>query len=165
MRKEVYLLLGSNLDDREKNLLLAIKRINEQAGTVLAVSSLYETQPWGEPDQAEFLNQVIEIETNHTPEQLLDKLLFIENELGRQRGSRWGPRTIDIDILFYGREIISKKNLVIPHPGITDRRFNLVPLSEIAPNFVHPRFNKKCKQLLEECTDPLAVRLYVPTNS
>ena len=165
MRKEIYLLLGSNLNDREKNLLLAIKKINEQVGSVLAVSSLYATQPWGVSDQGEFLNQVIEIESDYAAEELLQKLLLIETEIGRKRESHWGPRIIDIDILFYGKEILSKKNLVIPHPGMIDRRFTLVPLCEIAPNFMHPQFLKKCEQLLLECTDPLAVKLYVPTNS
>ena len=165
MRNEIYLLLGSNLNDREKNLLRAIKKINEQAGTVLAVSSLYATQPWGVSEQPEFLNQVIEIESDYSAEQLLQKLLTIETEMGRQRAAHWGPRIIDIDILFYGKEILSKTNLVIPHPGITDRRFTLVPLCEIASKFIHPQFHKKCEQLLRECADPLEVTLYVPTNS
>ena len=165
MRNKIYLLLGSNLDDREKNLLLAIKKINEQAGNVLSVSSLYVTQPWGVSDQPEFLNQVIEIESDYSARQLLQKLLLIELEIGRKKTIRWGPRKIDIDILFYGNTILAEKDLAIPHPGITDRRFTLVPLCEIASKFIHPQLNKKCEQLLRECTDPLQVKRYVPTDS
>ena len=165
MRNEIYLLLGSNLGDREKNLLLAIKKINEQTGTVLSVSSVYVTQPWGDSDQPEFLNQVIEIESEYSARQLLQKLLLIETEIGREKKIHWGPRMIDIDILFYGNTILAEKELAIPHPRIPDRRFALVPLCEIASKFIHPQLNKKCEQLLRECTDPLHAELYVPTDS
>jgi 2-amino-4-hydroxy-6-hydroxymethyldihydropteridine diphosphokinase len=165
MTREIYLLLGSNLDDREKNLLLAIKKINEQTGTVLSVSSLYKTQPWGISDQPEFLNQVIEIESDHSPRQMLQKLQSIETEIGRKTTVRWGSRVIDIDILFFGDDIVSEKDLIIPHPEISGRRFTLLPLSEIAPGYLHPLLLKTCEQLLDECTDPLRVELYVPTNS
>ncbi len=158
-------MLGSNLEDREKNLLLAIKRINEQAGTVRDVSAAYKTQPWGLADQPEFLNQAIKIETVHSPRQLLEKLQSIEAEIGRKTTTKWGPRVIDIDILFFGERIVSEKGLCIPHPGIPARRFALLPLCEIAPGHLHPLLLKTCAQLLEECTDPLKVALYDPTDS
>jgi 2-amino-4-hydroxy-6-hydroxymethyldihydropteridine diphosphokinase len=165
LRKAIYLLLGSNLDDREKNLLLAIKKINEQTGTVVKVSSLYSTQPWGVTDQPDFLNQVIEIESLYPPHDLLLQLLRIETEIGRKHVARWGPRVIDIDILFFGNEVDIGPNLVIPHPEMIHRRFTLIPLCEIAPRFVHPQLKKKCEQLLKECVDPSAVTLYTPTDS
>jgi 2-amino-4-hydroxy-6-hydroxymethyldihydropteridine diphosphokinase len=165
MTKKIYLSLGSNLNDRERNLLLAIKKINEHGGTVIAVSSLYQTGPWGMPDQPEFLNQVIEIESDYSPRTLLQKLLVIEKEMGRKPAPRWGPRVIDIDILFFDQQIISEDDLVIPHVGIPHRRFALTPLSEIAPDYVHPLLNKTTRQLLEECTDPLQAELYIPKSS
>ena len=165
MTKRIYLSLGSNLHDRERNLLLAIKRINERCGTVIALSSLYQTGPWGMPDQPEFLNQVIEIESDYSPHEVLQKVLGIEKEMGRKPAPRWGPRVIDIDILFFDQEILSENDLVIPHVGIPHRRFALMPLCEIAPNYVHPLLNKTCQQLLDECTDPLQAELYTPKNS
>ena len=150
MRNKIYLLLGSNLDEREKNLLRAIQKINEQAGTVLLVSALYTSQPWGVLDQPEFLNQAIEIKSDYPPRQLLQKLSSIEIEIGREKTTRWGPRVIDIDILFYENIILIEKDLIIPHPAITARRFTLVPLCEIASKFVHPQLNKQCEQLLKE---------------
>ena len=165
MTKKIYLSLGSNLHDRERNLLLAIKKINELCGTVIEVSSLYQTGPWGMQNQPEFLNQVIEIESDYSPHELLRKVLVIEKEMGRKPAPRWGPRVIDIDILFFDQEILSEEDLVIPHVGIPHRRFALLPLSEIAPLYVHPLVNKTIQQLLDECTDPLQAELYIPKNS
>jgi 2-amino-4-hydroxy-6-hydroxymethyldihydropteridine diphosphokinase len=165
VHKNILLLLGSNLGDREKSLLVAIRKINEQAGTVVAASSLYRTQPWGETNQPEFLNQVIVLESPHTPRPLLALLQSIEKELGRERVTLWGPRIIDVDILFFGNDIVNEKDLAIPHPAIPYRRFTLVPLCEIAPKFVHPVLNKSCEQLLRDCHDPLEVNLFDPTHS
>lgn len=165
MKKQIYLLLGSNLDDRERNLILAIKKINERSGSVRAVSSLYKTQPWGKSDQPEFLNQAIEIQSDLAPDQLLASLNNIEKEIGKNAVERWGPRVIDIDILFFGDTVMSHDQLTIPHPRIADRRFALAPLCEIAPRFVHPVLHKNCQELLKACTDPLDVSLYIPSSS
>lgn len=165
MRKGVYLLLGSNLGDREKNLLLAIKKINEQTGNVISLSSVYKTQPWGNVDQPDFLNQVIEIETSASPASLLSQLQAIEKDLGKKSVGRWGPREIDIDILFFGNEIIREADLVIPHPGIPSRRFTLLPICEIAAGFVHPELKLTCRQLLDSCPDTLKVEPFTPGSS
>jgi 2-amino-4-hydroxy-6-hydroxymethyldihydropteridine diphosphokinase len=162
IHKNIYLGLGSNQGDREKNLLLAIKKINTGAGTVVAVSPVYQAEPWGKTDQPEFLNQVIALETSFQPRELLAKLLAIESGMGRTRDVHWGPRTIDLDILFFGERIINESDLTIPHPGIADRNFVLMPLNELAADLIHPLLQKTCRQLLKECKDPLTVKLFDP---
>lgn len=159
MENEVYLLLGSNLGDRNENLERAKIGIAHTAALILNSSSLYETQPWGKTDQPGFINQVIQVACDSTPRELLTRLLALEAEMGRLRKEQWGPRLIDMDILFFGQQIVSDHDLTIPHPGISERRFTLVPLAEIAPGFVHPLLKKTCQQLLAECQDPLGVTL------
>ncbi|HEY0355946.1 MAG TPA: 2-amino-4-hydroxy-6-hydroxymethyldihydropteridine diphosphokinase [Flavisolibacter sp.] len=154
---EVYLLTGGNMGDREAFLEKAAKAIEEKCGTVLTRSSIYETAAWGKQDQEPFLNQVLKIRTGLEPRQLLKTLLRIEEKLGRKREIKYGPRLIDIDILFFGAEIICEHHLVIPHPEMQNRRFVLEPLAEIAPGIIHPVMNKTIQRLLAECTDPLAV--------
>lgn len=161
MQNEVYLLLGSNLGHRKKNLSEALHQIGLRAGAIQKVSSIYETQAWGKTDQPTFLNQVVQISCPLTPHELLTKLLAIEDELGRQRNEVWGPRQMDLDILFFGEDAVHEPDLVIPHPGIANRRFTLVPLAEIAPDFIHPLLKKSCRQLLAECTDLLRVTLFL----
>ncbi len=160
MNKNIFLLLGSNLGDRQRNLLLAKRSIEALAGKIIMQSSIYETEAWGKTDQEAFLNQVIEIDSQYTPQVLLSLLLRIEIDLGRERKEKWGPRIIDLDILFCGDEIISTTDLTLPHPAIAERRFTLIPLVEIAPNFIHPKLKKSCRQLLEECQDLLEVKLF-----
>ena len=127
----IYIGLGTNLGDRNSNLNKAIELISLQIGSVLKESTVHETKPWGKTDQPNFLNMVIKIETKLTPQQLLEKCLSIENEIGRVREEKWGPRLIDIDILYYNNEIINEENLIIPHPFIQEREFVLKPLNEI----------------------------------
>ena len=149
----IYLLTGSNIGDSELNLLKASKFIHQQIGKVVAASHVYKTEPWGNKDQQVFLNQVLKIETQLEPKQLLKTILEIENQMGRDRKIKWEPRIIDIDILFYDDQIIDEENLQIPHPLLHERRFTLVPLNEIASSFIHPKLNKSISQLLKICAD------------
>ncbi len=156
----VFLLLGANLGDREATLTKAIALISERIAPVILASSLYETAPWGVEDQPAYLNQVIELSTEKTVYFVLQTALSIEKELGRERRLRWGARIIDIDVLFYGNKILTSDELEVPHPRLHQRKFTLVPLVEIAPNFVHPLLQKTNQQLLHECTDEGIVKLF-----
>ncbi|MDX1627089.1 MAG: 2-amino-4-hydroxy-6-hydroxymethyldihydropteridine diphosphokinase [Fulvivirga sp.] len=157
MMDGIYLLLGTNLGDKKKNLKHAIELIKEKTGPVIAFSSIYKTAAWGIEDQPDFFNQVVTINSELDPEELLNTLHQIEKQLGRVRKEKWGARRIDIDILYYNNQVIDTKNLQVPHPGIADRRFTLEPLVELAPDFVHPALNKTNKRLLDECRDDLRV--------
>ena len=126
----------------------------------MQTSSLYQTAAWGNESQGAFLNQVLEIKTSLGPEELLKTILQIEEELGRKRELKYGPRTIDIDILFFNDEVINLHGLKVPHPQLQNRRFVLVPLNEIAPDKMHPLFKKTISQILAECPDPLAVNKF-----
>jgi 2-amino-4-hydroxy-6-hydroxymethyldihydropteridine diphosphokinase len=160
---DVYLLTGGNLGNRLHYLKKACDEIETKAGTVIRKSSVYETEPWGFTDQDAFLNQVLCIHTELEPEELLHTLLEIEIQLGRKRIEKMGPRVIDIDILFYGSNVISLADLNVPHPHIADRRFVLTPLNEIAADFIHPVHNKTVKELLQECKDQLQVKVHSST--
>ncbi len=152
--KRVYLGLGTNLGNREENLRQALEKIREFIGIVVTMSSVYETEPWGFRSENQFLNMVIEIETNLKPSGLLGRLLMIESLLGRLReGTGYKSRTIDIDILFYGQKLVNTQVLKVPHPLLHERKFVLAPLAEIAPGFVHPLFKKTIVQLITECKD------------
>ena len=153
-----YLLLGSNLGDSRKYLHDASALIEEKVGTVILKSSLYQTASWGKQDQPDFINQVICVQTDLLPKQLLVVIQEIEILLGRKRASRWGSRTIDIDILLYGDQVMSEPDLTIPHLYLHERRFSLVPLHEIAPELIHPLFRKSVGQLLDELSDSLFVK-------
>lgn len=156
----VYILSGSNLGDRAATLARALEQIEKQAGIIRAQSQLYETAAWGIEEQPPFLNQVLEIGTNLGPEALLDCLLSIEKQLGRERKQKWGERLIDLDILYYGDLVEESPRLTVPHPYIPERRFTLVPLCELAPLLVHPVLGKTQLELLEECKDKLEVRVF-----
>ena len=157
MRNDVFLLLGSNLNDPVSQLETARKEILHEVGPIMRTSSLYKTAPWGVTKQPAFYNQVVAIETMLSPEMLLRATQDIEKKMGRERKEKWGARVIDIDILFYGDAVIQSDTLTIPHPRLTERRFTLVPLDEIAPDFLHPVLQKKVRSLLEACPDTLAV--------
>lgn len=158
--EKVYLLLGSNMGDRKAYLLQAKELLSKNAGTIDRKSLIYEADAWGHKEQDPFLNQVVCISTDQTPAQLLGTILDLELQMGRQRYDKWHQRIIDIDILFYADLIVDEKDLNIPHPHISERRFTLVPLVELAPNLVHPECNKTVKELLEECSDPLSVKVF-----
>ena len=156
-KKSTYLLIGTNMGQRDANLQLATELLEKQVGKLTKSSNIYETAAWGKESQPAFLNQVLVLETNLKPAELLEKILQIEQEMGRQRLEKWGSRIIDIDILYFNEKIINQKNLQIPHPYLQDRRFTMVPLAEIAPDFTHPVLKKTNKQLLEICEDRLEV--------
>lgn len=160
MNDIIYLLLGGNVGDRLSYLALAQERIAERCGEIRSCSSFYETAAWGNTDLQPFLNQAIGISSPLLPLQLLREINQIEKELGRERVEKWGARTIDIDIIFYGHQVVDTPELKIPHPLMQERRFVLVPLAEIIPGFVHPVCHKTVRSLLEECTDPLPVALF-----
>lgn len=158
MIEGVFLLTGSNLGDLEANLAKAATLIAQDCGTIVQRSSLYQTAAWGKQDQNDFLNQVLQIKTSHTAESLLAQVLAIEQDMGRVRKEKWGERLIDIDILYVNQNIVNTSKLQVPHPGIALRRFVLEPLTEIAPDFIHPLLLKSNQELLVSCTDPLVVK-------
>ena len=157
---EVYLLLGTNEGKRENNLRRAIALLEEKFGVLRKKSSVYETEAWGLKEQAVFLNQAVCIQTSLSASDLLVELKAIEKEAGRTPTVKWGPRVIDIDILFYGTAIINLPELKVPHPYLHQRRFTLVPLQEIAADFIHPVFNKTVEELLSACEDVSVVKSF-----
>ncbi len=157
---KTYLLLGSNMGNSRQQLLTAIKKITQQIGKVTRQSSLYATAAWGNISQPDFLNQVIVVETTLNASETIDIILNIENTMGRIRTTKNAPRIIDIDILFFNKEVITEKRLVVPHPEIENRRFVLIPLNELSPNFIHPVSNKTIHLLLAACTDTLDVKKF-----
>jgi 2-amino-4-hydroxy-6-hydroxymethyldihydropteridine diphosphokinase len=152
-----YLSLGSNLGDREDAIREAIRRL-EALGRVVSVSSFYETEPVELTEQPWFLNCAVALETDQTPEQVMSEILKIEEQMGRQRVQRKGPRSIDLDILFWGNLVIESPNLTIPHPAMHERRFVLEPLAEIAAEARHPVLRKTVRELLEALPAGQAVR-------
>jgi 2-amino-4-hydroxy-6-hydroxymethyldihydropteridine diphosphokinase len=149
MRSLVYLSLGSNVGDREGHLREALSRLHRK-GRILSVSSFYETEPVEFADQAWFLNCAAALETAECPQALLTNLLGIEQDMGRRRTRKKGPRAIDLDILMFGDTVIDTPELTIPHPSMHQRRFVLEPLAEIAPQALHPVSKKTVRQLLDE---------------
>jgi len=147
---KAYIALGANLGDRARNLRDALALISASPGSTLtAVSSFLENPAvGGPPDSPAFLNAVAEIETSLSAHEVLSRLLQIERALGRERREKWGPRTIDLDLLLYGNDVISADDLVIPHPRLHERRFVLQPLAEIAPDLIVPGLNRTVRELL-----------------
>lgn len=149
MKKAVYIGLGSNLGSKVKNLQNAVDEIKAVYGiNIRKISSLYSSKAWGNTKQADFVNQLIEIETEIPPMELLYILQDIEIKMGRQRKEKWGPRVIDLDIILYGNEILDSLELKIPHPYIRERLFVLVPLQEINPEIIFPDDGAKIKEVL-----------------
>ena len=155
--KKAYLLLGSNEGDREQWLAEAVLQLNMHCGNIVLESPVYSTAAWGLEQQPDFLNMAVAINTHLSPGEFLKQIQNIEKNLGRQRSVKWGQRTLDIDILLFGTDVINQPNLTIPHPHMQDRRFVLVPLNDIAPEVLHPVLQKSIKTLLAECTDLLEV--------
>ncbi len=155
---KVFLSIGGNLGDRFENISLALINISQLVGSIKKQSSIYETKAWGKENQPDYLNLALEIETKLLPEELLKITQQIEINLGRKRHEKWDARTIDIDILFYDHEIINLDFLKIPHPLINIRKFVLLPLFEIAADFIHPVLKQNIKSIYLNCEDDLAVK-------
>ncbi|MDK2981910.1 MAG: 2-amino-4-hydroxy-6-hydroxymethyldihydropteridine diphosphokinase / dihydropteroate synthase [Chloroflexota bacterium] len=164
MPERVYLGTGSNLGDRLGNLNQAQAALAPHI-RLLRASSVYETPPWGYDDQPAFLNQVLEVETDLEPQALLVRLKAIEAELGRVKNFRYGPRSIDLDILFYGKQVFQSETLNIPHPMLAERAFVLVPLAELAPGLMHPQLQRSVAELLAARPDAGEIVLYQPKPS
>ncbi len=162
MKEKIFIALGSNMGDREANCLRAVEMIGGPGTgtTVVARSSLYETDPWGVKDQPPFINAVIEARSDLRPLELLVFLRSIEIELGRKRDEemKWGPREMDLDIIFYGKRIIDEGGLKVPHPGAAERAFVLFPLVELCPDFEHPVLKKTVSEIFSELEDKGGVR-------
>jgi 2-amino-4-hydroxy-6-hydroxymethyldihydropteridine diphosphokinase len=154
---QIFLLLGSNLGDKKGVLAKTVHVIGFRIGNVFAKSSFYVTEPWGNTNQPSFINQVIGVTSLVGAKDLLYICKKIEKEIGRVNTEKWGPRIIDIDILYYGDQVISMEDLTIPHPQLHLRRFTLEPLNEIAPDYIHPLLKKNTNTLLNECSDSSSV--------
>lgn len=154
----VYILTGGNLGDRLANLQKAKQYLGKETGNIVTSSSIYETEAWGNNDQPDFYNQVHIINTKLSAEQMMENILEIEEQMGRVRAAKNASRIIDIDILFFNDDVINKKDLIIPHPEISNRRFVLIPLKELSPGLVHPVLNKTINELLSTCKDTLSVK-------
>ncbi|MBI1185127.1 2-amino-4-hydroxy-6-hydroxymethyldihydropteridine diphosphokinase [bacterium] len=155
---EIYLLLGTNLGNRFDNLQQAKERLDDYFGQPGCMSSVYETAAWGKTDQPGFLNAAVVYKSANEPRAILSAINAIEADLGRERFEKWGPRLIDIDILFVGNEVVATQDLKIPHPEVQNRRFALEPMHELAAGFIHPLLQKNIAQLLQLCSDTLSVR-------
>lgn len=153
-----YLLTGGNMGNRLNHLQQAAEFIQQKCGRIITQSSIYETEAWGKTDQPAFLNQALQVETNLSPDALMQALLDIETVMGRTRTIKMGPRIIDLDILLIDDLIQTSALLTIPHPALTLRKFALLPLAEIAPLLMHPQEKKSILELLEICQDTLNVQ-------
>jgi len=157
---KTYLLLGSNMGNSQLQLTRAINKISKQIGIVIKQSKLYITSAWGNTNQPDFLNQVIVVETKLSSIQTMQTILTIEKQMGRLRTVKNAPRLIDIDILYFNKEVVDSKLLRLPHPEIQNRRFVLIQLNELSPNFLHPLSGKSNHQLLKDCNDELNVKKF-----
>jgi 2-amino-4-hydroxy-6-hydroxymethyldihydropteridine diphosphokinase len=159
---QVFLGLGTNVGDRMFQINEALAQLSAVLGQVTAQSSIYATQAWGLTEQDDFLNAVVQIETHLNVEDVLQQIQSIEQSMGRDRSIKWGPRTIDIDILFFNDEIIEKEHLTVPHPLLQERLFVLQPMLEIAPNYIHPKLAASIEALIEIRPDQLKVQAVIP---
>ena len=157
-RNSVYILLGSNLEQPIKQLAIAKQLIATHLSKIIKWSSLYRSAAWGNTNQPHFINQIIKIYSQRKALDILKILKRIEEKMGRIRLEKWGTRIIDLDILYYGQDIICQKDLTIPHPHIADRLFTLIPLSEIAPRKKHPVTNLNAMEMIATCKDDLMVK-------
>jgi 2-amino-4-hydroxy-6-hydroxymethyldihydropteridine diphosphokinase len=157
---QVVFILGGNLGDRLRLIEGSVDLLVSHFGPIILKSSIFETAAWGGKSNGNYLNQVLVFNTSFFPEEILDVMLEIELKMGRTRGEKWGDRTMDIDILYFGNEKFQSERLTIPHPFLQERRFVLEPLAEILPDFIHPLLNKTNQELLENCLDKSSVKIY-----
>ena len=162
--QSVFILLGSNLGDRQLLINQACEMIEERCGRIVSKSRLYESEPWGFKSEHWFLNQVVVLDTEMSPDDLMDTLLAIEKDLGRDRTTPhegYVSRPMDLDILYWGKDlIVEKQHVIVPHPRLHKRRFTLLPLCDVAPDYVHPILKKTNRQLLDECQDTGIVKTF-----
>ncbi len=156
---------GTNIENRFAHLQKANFNLEQIVGKITKQSHIYETAAWGNEDQNDFLNQALLLETEFSARRVMHEILSLEYKMGRNRGLRWQPRIIDIDIIFYDSEVIEKKSLIVPHEHMANRRFVLQPLCDIIPDFVHPTLQKSMTNLLKDCPDPLEVKKWKKTSS
>ncbi len=157
-RRTIYLILGSNLHQPLRQLAKAKRLIEARLAKIINASAIFITEPWGMKDQPEFYNQVIKLKSSRNPHVVLQIIKGIEHAMGRTRSRHWGPRIIDIDILFFGKAKVYTKILTIPHPKIIERRFVLAPLVNLAPDLIHPALGMSMRTLLALCTDTSIVK-------
>lgn len=150
MKHLAYIAFGSNIGDRKAYILSAMDEMRERGMEFLKISTMYETEPYGVTDQPKFMNCVATVRTELSPIILMETLLEVEKSLGRVREKRWGPRVVDLDIVFYDHKIVSFANLIIPHSDMQNRAFVLEPLYEIDPHYVHPILHKTVAELLDD---------------
>lgn len=162
MLHQAVLLLGSNEGNSWQHLNFAETEITKWAGKISMTSSIYRSEAWGKKDQNDFLNKVIIVDTILNPISLLQTLLTIEQSAGRVRAEKWGPRTLDIDILYFDDIVYKDDHLLIPHTGISSRRFTLIPLCELIPDHIHPVTGNSNQWMLDHCLDTGQVHLYNP---
>lgn len=160
---QLFLHIGSNLGDRAAYLRSARQRLADQLGSIQRTSPIFETAAWGVTNQPSFLNQALSLLTDYAPSECLDRTQAIEQQLDRERLLHWGPRTIDIDLLFYDQLSLKTERLTLPHPWLHQRQFVLVPLQSIAADFVHPILGKTITQLQVDCPDESMVQPWCPT--
>jgi len=158
--ENIFLGLGSNLGDRKLNLKKSITLLDSRVGRILNKSRIYESEPWGLKEQSHFLNQVIEIESQIEPIDLLNICKNIELDMGRKSEIRWGKRCIDIDILYYKSRVINNKNLVVPHKLMHERNFVMIPLNDLNEYHQHPILKRSNKEILNNCIDSCKVKNY-----
>ncbi|MBK7963982.1 MAG: 2-amino-4-hydroxy-6-hydroxymethyldihydropteridine diphosphokinase [Bacteroidetes bacterium] len=162
MLHQAVILLGSNEGDSLQYLNYAESEIEKSTGSITMTSSIYRTEAWGKKDQSDFFNKIIIINTDQNPISLLQSLLAIEESAGRVRVEKWGPRILDIDILYFDDIVYKDDQLLIPHSGISNRRFTLIPLCEVIPDHIHPVTGKSNRWMLDHCLDTGQVHLYNP---
>ena len=156
----IFLQLGSNMGEREEYLKNASELLATEIGVIQKESKIYESVPWGVENQSNYLNQVLEIRSELSAEEVLERVLQIEDKIGRIRNEKWGERIIDIDVLLFNDSIVEKDGICIPHIHLHNRKFVLIPLNEVAPSFIHPKYNKTIAELLSECKDIESVEEY-----